>query len=735
VPLDWPRERPLRQNPLVRALLCAAQSCRSRWNIHELHDLFGDGTLQLHLGENRFDARRLRAAGRAARHPELDDLDSARAAFEAKIAQFTAHPKIDEAAARAAIEASLVAGDLEIVAHFQALCANFGEKIGASAWQIRFFELIESLAGHWLEIDEESSPEPAQIVARNAIARLQGAIETVVERARGWSDGDEEPERAASEWLRWLEAEIDAAPLQENVQHGGVRVGSASAPPTARHTVFFCGLSEGAWPASIPDGPLGAQGREMGRILRVHESAPIARASHVLARALGEENRVSLSHAAFIGGRETPPSPVWDDLHAAWPGEKWPQLAPAEGGEIRSRRAFLTALNSYLNADSPAETSEPDFAHLQTLWEMRAQRRDSQMGVYDGVLGTRGRVLMEQWSELRRSNALSGSALEFYARCPLRYFFERVLGLGEDEEIDDDLDARAAGNLAHEITRAFLENWMTAFSGADFEAALQKLTQIVRAECDKLPLRSILRDAEFHRLMGADERSGPLVKWLQHEISLGNGAWLSEMRPLLHLPTGIDGVSTGLEHRFRIEIGGHELSGVIDRLDMAPDGSQIAVIDYKTGDVSGLPSWKAGDSGLHFQLAVYALAARHLTRHLDPKSRLSMAYLTLRRAKIARGIGQEGTLGKGCSGAKLLNDREFEAWLEDVSVRAARIADLRRAGTFNLSVQNAKDAKCATCGSKKLCGQHAPTQASRLETHLDSPFFYAPKLRVWELES
>lgn len=733
VPLDWPLQRPLRASPLVRGLLQASRACRQNWNVHDLHDLFGDGTLRLQLEAMTFDARRLRAAGRAARHSELDDLDATRAAFEAKIAQFTRHPKNDDAPSRAAIESSLQGGDLELVADFQNLCAAFGASLGASAWQNRVFELIERLAGHWLESESEAAR-----AAQDAIARLKNAVECVVARAGNWSEGEAESERPAADWLAWLEWEIEAAvpcdAARDENWGGGVRVASASAPPSTR-AVFFCGLSEGVWPVSLSGGPLGARGRDIDALLRAHQSAPIARAAHVLARAIGENDAIFLSCAAHIEGRETPASPLLDDLRAAWPEQIWPEL-PVGGEDESTRRAHLTRWNRFLTAQSedaapPNQDVAP--ATLQTLFQMRAARRDADnLSVYDGVLGARGRVLMEKWLESRGGAPLSGSALELYARCPIRYFFERVLGVRAEEESDDDLDARAAGTLVHEIARGFLERWKTPFCSEEFEAALEILGEIARRECAQLPLRPILREAEWHRLMGADGRSGPLVKWLKMEIAGGNGAWTREMRPLSHGETALEGAGNGLEHRFRIPIGEQTITGTLDRLDLSRDGTQIAVLDYKTGDVSSLPSWKSGDGGLHFQLAIYGLAARDLTRQMENPPRLAMAYVSLRRAKIARGIGQQDTLGKGCSGAKQLADEAFEAWLDDVSARVARIADLRRAGVFNISLQSANDAKCAGCGCKSLCGQHQPTQMARFETHRASPFVYLPQVWEWE---
>jgi hypothetical protein len=728
VPLDWPRQLSLRNSPLVRALLRAAEGCRDRWNVHELHDLFGDGTLRLHLEDKIFDARRLRNAARAARDFDLDDIERTLGTFESKIGRMASEGKRDESRERAAIEASLEAGDLEMVAYFRELCIAPISRVTAVEWQTKLLLLVDAVAGHWLEGQSE-----AAVTAQGAIALLQAAIERVVERARGWSDEEGEgDDRPASEWLRWLNLEIDA-PTFTPTERGGVRVGTAGAPPEAARRLYLCGLTEEAWPARRAGSSLGEGGRGIEAELRAHETEPAARAAHVLAHCFVSRS-LSLSHPRFVGGKEKSSSTVLDDLKAAWPGEAhgpWPSLPPLEFVSDGSRRGYLASLNRWMASPGDADV-ESSATHLRTLATMRAQRLEVQPGIYDGVLGERGRDLMTRWRELQRSDSLSVSALERYAGCPLRYFFERVLEIEVDEPLEDDLDSRSAGNLVHAIAHRFLQAWQSPLSADDFEPALQAMGEICWRECQKLQLRPILREAEYHRLMGADARSGPLVKWLKLEIGLGNGAWPLEMRPLRHTANQIEGVTDGLEHRFKVQIGKQEINGIIDRLAVSPDGSQMAVIDYKTGSISNLPTWKTGDDGLHFQLPIYALAARELTRERDAAPRLSMAYLMMRSAKIARGIGQEGTLGKGCSGAKNLPDDHFEAWLRDVEERVGRIAELRNSGTFNISLQSSTAAKCDSCAVKGLCGQRAQTQTLRLEQLEGSSSVYAPPLRKWE---
>ena len=60
------------------------------------------------------------------------------------------------------------------------------------------------------------------------------------------------------------------------------------------------------------------------------------------------------------------------------------------------------------------------------------------------------------------------------------------------------------------------------------------------------------------------------------------------------------------ERRFKVEIGGAQVSGRFDRLDRV-DGGEVEVVDYKTGKPK---TQEDADDSL--QLSIYALAARSL---------------------------------------------------------------------------------------------------------------------------
>jgi ATP-dependent helicase/DNAse subunit B len=741
VPVNLPFAHSLSQLPLIRRLLLAFESCKNVWNVHALHDLIGDGTLQF----ESLDATRLRKAAIAARHYDLTDLGRAKQAFETKIQQIRGARR-DEEERREAIQAAIDNDDLGAVERLKAECARCfsREKIGGREWLSRLDEMISQLAAHWLETPSDENTIEAHEVAQYQIKQLREVANTVVERANNWSGDDEEIKRDSSDWLSWLHLECESGVLTGTPQKGAVPVVNASNSLEWSGTVFFAGLSEGVWPSPSLAGPLAERGRDAMEHLRSHECSPIARATHILAKAVAQSEWLYLSYPQNIGEREAQPSPLIEDLRALWENHDWPQIAPetdlTRSKAPTSRWSWMAqAANSDLNGLYELDKASQiriDVEHLRTLKLMREERRaDNKIGVYDGVLGKDGPELMRAFRTLKMASTgrgadaeivLSASALESYARCPLRYFFERVLELRPEAPHGDDLDAREIGNLVHDILFLFHRALQIPLSDVDFESVHKLMLREAKRYCNELSLRPILREAEYHRLVGLNGVGGPLWKLLQAEISAASadddGPWSSPTSPIKNVSIfktlrDETTLKLGLEQKFELNIGGVRLTGTIDRIDASKDGSLVVVLDYKTGGVSSLPTLANGDDGLHFQLALYALKVREYFQDSPQTPRFATGFLSLKNGKFAKAIGQSSTLGR---------DEKNKFTQERVQSRIKEIASHIEAGTFNISLRPQEQAKCAYCEFAILCGQDSPTQAARSQYFEGNPLVYLP---------
>lgn len=232
-------------------------------------------------------------------------------------------------------------------------------------------------------------------------------------------------------------------------------------------------------------------------------------------------------------------------------------------------------------------------------------RAGDEAGPWDGVVGPAPGL---------DHRALSPTSLERWAECPFRYFLAHVLDVEhlDDPEDIDTLPANERGSLMHEILDRFVgahaerldpdQPW----TDAD-HVRLDEIADECFEEWEDRGLtgRALLWEIERTRIRRE------LHRFLDHDHH-----WRTEL--------GVRPVATELgftEHRggtLDVELADGRtvrMRGFIDRLDAAPDGSRLRVVDYKTG--SPIERSKKNPfqpdpfrGGTKLQLPVYALAAR-----------------------------------------------------------------------------------------------------------------------------
>jgi hypothetical protein len=162
---------------------------------------------------------------------------------------------------------------------------------------------------------------------------------------------------------------------------------------------------------------------------------------------------------------------------------------------------------------------------------------------------------------------LSASILNGYARCPLRFLRERLCRIEPLREINEGDDPTAVGDLIHETLHALFRPWLgkTARKG-DIGAQRAR-------EC----FEGLLRESALYEQLPPDsyymlELAGPerLRRFLESQPDAAR--------------------IVALEKKFTRKLthpwGAHMLTGVVDRLDIRPDGALI--LDYKTGSLARL---------------------------------------------------------------------------------------------------------------------------------------------------
>ena len=170
---------------------------------------------------------------------------------------------------------------------------------------------------------------------------------------------------------------------------------------------------------------------------------------------------------------------------------------------------------------------------------------------------------------------LSASVLKYYINCPLRFYFEFVEGLREDDEIEEGIDDKAFGSILHEAMEAIYET---------VKGRIVAPEDIDRVLKDSNYIRRVIEQA-FREEMKIDDITGYLNlveeilmtyvrDILIHDKRLGKFHYIeAEKRETIIYPVNnADG-----SHAFNVRI-----VSVYDRIDRLENGT-LRIVDYKTG--------------------------------------------------------------------------------------------------------------------------------------------------------
>ena len=176
---------------------------------------------------------------------------------------------------------------------------------------------------------------------------------------------------------------------------------------------------------------------------------------------------------------------------------------------------------------------------------------------------------------------LSPTAINRYRNCPLQFFYNDVLGVHEQQEVSEDLEANELGSLIHEILKDIYKQERIV-KKETLEKALKDIDALVDATLHKEFLKG--RDDEGRNRLYSEVAKTQISRFLQKEIALldppspDTPAHTIEIK-LVEEPIGFDlDMSTqGIDYPVHIE-------GIADRIDYF-DGI-LRVADYKSGGVN-----------------------------------------------------------------------------------------------------------------------------------------------------
>ncbi|MBR5832824.1 MAG: PD-(D/E)XK nuclease family protein [Bacteroidales bacterium] len=212
----------------------------------------------------------------------------------------------------------------------------------------------------------------------------------------------------------------------------------------------------------------------------------------------------------------------------------------------------------------------PKYSNIKFVEEVLSVQSTNSQSTFGDV--EKNDEIMAQLKKVAEYPGFSPSSLNNYIKCPLKYYYENVLGIRETDKPTEDIDSSELGNVIHEI----LENIFNRFkeekaviSKEYLEDCLQNLDEQINA-LEKIKLENQGKGFLFREI--AKEQIKAFIE--------------KQIKEVKESPKGI--IILELEETFKhyLEINGTKVlvKGQIDRIDEV-DG-QCRIIDYKSGAVT-----------------------------------------------------------------------------------------------------------------------------------------------------
>ncbi len=267
---------------------------------------------------------------------------------------------------------------------------------------------------------------------------------------------------------------------------------------------------------------------------------------------------------------------------------------------------------------------------------------------------------------LEAREAWSATELEVYARCPMRWFVERLLRPGTIEPDGEPLSRGRAGHAALERTLRELAENGERLEQRTLEHAMERLRHHLREEEAVSPISSDPR----RRLAELGRLEADLVRYLEHQVAVGSSFAPSSFE----VEFGVAGADLPA-----VDLGELTVRGRIDRVDRSADGGQAIIVDYK-GRATQKPATKWLDEGL-LQAGLYARAVERLEQGSGTEvvGALYQPIGAERHLMRGRGFVVEGA-DAGADHADRITAQERDALLDAILVEAGRLTREIRSG-------------------------------------------------------
>jgi NDP-sugar pyrophosphorylase family protein/CRISPR/Cas system-associated exonuclease Cas4 (RecB family) len=175
--------------------------------------------------------------------------------------------------------------------------------------------------------------------------------------------------------------------------------------------------------------------------------------------------------------------------------------------------------------------------------------------------------------EKKAGSGFSASALNSYISCSLRFYFQYILKISKEKEIETSVESNTFGSIIHDS----LEEIYKDFCGREIK------TDELKGKLKNIDA-ILIKYFEKHYNTKNIQFGQNLVIWEVSKQYVGNFI-KSEIQRLKTQKIEIIGLEEKVEYILKTAKRNIKLYGIIDRIEKSIDSKLVRIIDYKTGKV------------------------------------------------------------------------------------------------------------------------------------------------------
>jgi ATP-dependent helicase/nuclease subunit B len=428
----------------------------------------------------------------------------------------------------------------------------------------------------------------------------------------------------------------------------------------------------------------------------------------------GWNKKLYLTFPATEGGRDTVVSTFLKEFEELFSisskneSDYDDALFSKEGVQIFIGRNGLESLNNIIQSDC-----EIDLEQISKSLEVENIRNTDPFANsnFTGDLLTNestDEILAELTEQLKAftTKQYSISQLETYAKCPFKFFVERVLGVKTIEEPTEDIEAIEMGRILHTIFYEFYSSLrekgltLVGCSEKDFRTAEKLIFQIAERQLETTAFKSPLTFYEREKILGLNGNriESVLYRFLESERD-GDKDFLPKYFEVSFGRLRADEADKILSDSEPIQIDGVKLRGKIDRIEVDEKLKSFNIVDYKLSGAK--PSFDDLANGISLQLPVYLYAASELlAKKLQQKYSPNEMFIYSLKYAIDD-FGKKVVKSKGGKDHEIQSVEQLvQKSIEHVKNYISAISD----GKFYLSKLDDRESKvCRFCEFRTVC--------------------------------